>query len=241
MTLNTNQFKRNPQWKVFIAGLGLLVFATAIFSGCRAANPSATTTPSTIAPTTTTPSSSVPQDDLLTIQGLILTNGTILVTEAPPTMGLVGDLLVVHLKDSKTVYEPGALVEFTIKSAIAESYPPQAQGISSRLIAKTSPVLKIPTAMATRIKFHLNDNALLIDVRTPEEYKSGHIPESINISSDKVRTELPRQTTDLTKTLLVYCRTGSRSAQAAKELKELGYRIVLDLGSITDFKEELVK
>jgi rhodanese-related sulfurtransferase len=77
------------------------------------------------------------------------------------------------------------------------------------------------------------DDHLLIDVRTPEEYAGGHIPGSINISVETLADRLDEVPRD--ETLVVYCRTGNRSATAANILVENGYQPVYDLGGIQDW------
>ncbi len=212
----------------------LLGFTIALTAGC-AALPGSATTPAASAPITTSPAAGT-----LIIDGLRLTNGTYLITRAPQNAGLKDDLLVIH-DPAATAYLAGSLVEFTIRDAIAESYPPQAQGIKSRLISETSPVIKVSIARSSQIKMHMPRESILIDVRTPQEYQSGYIPEAINIPVDQIAQEISKKVKGTEQTLMVYCRSGSRSAQAAAKLKELGYRIVLDLGGIIDYKEDLVK
>lgn len=71
---------------------------------------------------------------------------------------------------------------------------------------------------------------VLIDVRTPAEYADGHIANSINISVDQITnrlSEIPRD-----QPIVVYCRSGNRSAQASQILSNLGYNIIYDLGGI---------
>ena len=227
--------RNNITKKTLTFKLANLLLVGVIFTGCTAVSPATTTKTVTTTPVTSA------QTDTVQIEGLILTNGTVLVTKETGTLKLLNDLVAVQLPDNKPLYAPGAMVEFTIKSTIAESYPPQAQAIASRLISETSPVIVVPTPLVTNLKFHLGDASILIDVRTPEEFKSGYIPDAINIPLDQLKEEIPKVVKDLNKTLLIYCRSGNRSAAAAKELKALGYRVVLDLGGIIDFKEELVK
>lgn len=71
---------------------------------------------------------------------------------------------------------------------------------------------------------------LLIDVRSPEEYTSGFIPGARNIPLQNLAREtgtLPRD-----KPLILYCRSGSRSASAASMLKQAGFADVHDLGGL---------
>ncbi|MGN0976196.1 MAG: rhodanese-like domain-containing protein [Gemmiger sp.] len=80
--------------------------------------------------------------------------------------------------------------------------------------------------------------AVLLDVRTPEEYAEGHIPGSTNIplqALDEIGTVVPEKTTPL----FVYCRSGSRSGQAAGRLKQMGYEQVRNIGGILSYHGEL--
>jgi phage shock protein E len=70
----------------------------------------------------------------------------------------------------------------------------------------------------------------LIDVRTVEEYSSGHIAGSVNIAVDALASRLSEVPKD--KPVIVYCRSGNRSATAAQILVEAGYTNVYDLGGI---------
>ena len=72
----------------------------------------------------------------------------------------------------------------------------------------------------------------LIDVRTPEEYATGHIAGAKLLSLQDIQAgKLPAAQKD--KTVYVYCRSGNRSAQAATILKNAGYANVVDLGAMT--------
>lgn len=63
------------------------------------------------------------------------------------------------------------------------------------------------------------EGAVLLDVRTPEEYAGGHIPGSVNLPLDAIASiQIPREVP-----LFVYCRSGARSSQAVSWLKTHGY------------------
>ena len=76
----------------------------------------------------------------------------------------------------------------------------------------------------------------IIDVRTAEEYKTGHVEGAINIPYDEIENEVNY---DKNQALAVYCRTGVRSSEAAKTLEKMGYMKIYDLGGIEDFNVEL--
>lgn len=73
----------------------------------------------------------------------------------------------------------------------------------------------------------LEDNYIIVDVRTKEEYDEGHLKDALNIPFDEIREETEL---DKNKTILVYCKTGNRSGMAEDTLTELGYE-VYDLGA----------
>ena len=81
--------------------------------------------------------------------------------------------------------------------------------------------------------------ALLIDVRTEEEYRTGHIPNSILIPIDDLSSRLGELPTDKSTVLIVYCRTGRRSAAAADILREAGYTRIYDLGGIVSWPYDI--
>ena len=83
-------------------------------------------------------------------------------------------------------------------------------------------------------EFQRTSGAVLLDVRTPEEYRSGHIPGSRNISLqaiDRVASVAENKDT----ALYVYCQSGARSRQAAGMLKQLGYTNVNNIGGIAAY------
>lgn len=84
-------------------------------------------------------------------------------------------------------------------------------------------------------EYKQHSEAVLIDVRTPEEYQEGHIPGSINIPLQQME-QAETVVNDKNKKLYVYCRSGSRSRQAAGILKEMGYHDVHNIGGIVNYK-----
>lgn len=81
---------------------------------------------------------------------------------------------------------------------------------------------------------------IILDVRTPEEFAEKHIPNAINVPNETIGSEeiaeLPRKD----QMILVYCRSGNRSKQAAKKMVALGYSNVYEFGGINDWKGETV-
>lgn len=78
------------------------------------------------------------------------------------------------------------------------------------------------------------DNYVILDVRTEEEYEEGHVVGSMNIPYDEIDDTID---IDKDKTVLVYCRSGRRSAIALEMLTDLGFE-VMDLGAFDDLDLE---
>jgi rhodanese-related sulfurtransferase len=80
--------------------------------------------------------------------------------------------------------------------------------------------------------------AILLDVRTEAEFKSGHIPGALLIPVEELSGRLGELPEDRTTPIIVYCRTGRRSSLAVDILAEAGYRLLYDLGGILDWPYE---
>ncbi|MCI8853146.1 MAG: rhodanese-like domain-containing protein [Lachnospiraceae bacterium] len=76
--------------------------------------------------------------------------------------------------------------------------------------------------------------AVLLDVRTPQEYREGHIPGSKNVPLQSM--ESVKQAAAKDAPVFVYCYSGSRSSQAAGILKQMGYTNVKNIGGIASYK-----
>jgi phage shock protein E len=84
---------------------------------------------------------------------------------------------------------------------------------------------------ATAARKHLAEGALVIDVRSPEEFRGGHIPQAINVPLGELRERIPCHVSDKNQVLLLHCLSGGRSGIAKHQLKRLGYPNVFNLGS----------
>ena len=80
---------------------------------------------------------------------------------------------------------------------------------------------------------------ILLDVRTKEEYETGHIEKAILMPLDTLASESQKNLEDKEANIFVYCRSGSRSSAAAEILIELGYKNVYNLGGIIDWPFEI--
>jgi len=80
-----------------------------------------------------------------------------------------------------------------------------------------------------------DETIVLLDVRTLEEYNDEHITGAELLPLTELESKMPSMYPDKTKTYFVYCRTGSRSADAIEILSDLGYEDIHDLGGIVDW------
>ena len=84
------------------------------------------------------------------------------------------------------------------------------------------------------------DPVILVDVRTQEEYDQGHIGGAVLIPNTELSRRAPAELSDQGALIILYCRSGNRSAAAARELADLGYTRVFDLGGIIDWPYEVI-
>lgn len=97
------------------------------------------------------------------------------------------------------------------------------------------------TAEEAKKRLDSEKEIILIDVRTKEEYDTGHIKGSILIPVDNLKEEAAKTLTDKEAVIFVYCRSGNRSKTAANILGDLGYKKVYNLGGIINWPYEIVK
>ena len=83
-------------------------------------------------------------------------------------------------------------------------------------------------------------NYIILDVRTVEEFDDKHIPDAINIPNETIGSEEISELPDKNQLILVYCRSGNRSKQASEKLVALGYTNIVEFGGIIDWTGETV-
>ena len=98
-----------------------------------------------------------------------------------------------------------------------------------------SPYEQITPAEAKAI-MDSEEGFVILDVRTPEEFAAGHIAGAILIPDYEIGEKAERVLTDMDQLILVYCRSGRRSKNAASELAALGYTNIKEFGGINDWK-----
>ncbi len=101
---------------------------------------------------------------------------------------------------------------------------------------------KCPSISAKEVKEKLNtDNFLLVDVRSPEEYASGHIEKSVTLPLQILATEIGKVAPNKDTEIVVYCLSGMRSSKACGQLRSMGYEKVSNLGAVSSWPEPLVR
>ena len=92
-----------------------------------------------------------------------------------------------------------------------------------------------------KLMMEKDDGHVIVDVRRADEYKEGHIPGAILIPNESISSEQPKELPDLEQIILVYCRSGRRSKEAAEKLANIGYTNVYEFGGIIDWTGDIEK
>lgn len=104
---------------------------------------------------------------------------------------------------------------------------------------KTTGYRQVTTAEAVNI-MQTEENYVILDVRTAQEFASGHIPGAVLLPNETIGTEDILLLPDKDQLILVYCRSGNRSKQAAEKLAQLGYTNIVEFGGINSWTGEIV-
>jgi phage shock protein E len=108
---------------------------------------------------------------------------------------------------------------------------------STNTTSNTSSINELITPSDYLAQYEENNKPhLLLDVRTPEEFATGHIPGAVNISVESLQSRLSEVSNDAP--IIVYCRSGNRSAVASKILSDANYSTIFDMGGIIDWTSQ---
>lgn len=105
---------------------------------------------------------------------------------------------------------------------------------------KDTPVYRKITAKEAKKIIDENADAVLLDVRTDEEYKEKRIDGSVLIPDNEIAERAEAELPDKDAVILIYCRSGRRSKAASDVLIDMGYTQVYDFGGIIDWPYETV-
>ena len=97
------------------------------------------------------------------------------------------------------------------------------------------------TADEAQVLMQREQDYLILDVRSPEEYEQGHIPHAINIPIERIGDVPPKELPDRNQTIFVYCSKGVRSMNVSNRLAHMGYKNIVEMGGLQDWNGELVK
>jgi rhodanese-related sulfurtransferase len=81
---------------------------------------------------------------------------------------------------------------------------------------------------------------IILDVRRPDEFAAGHIPNAINVPNESIGTDESPELPNKDQLIMVYCRSGRRSKEASAKLVKLGYTNIVEFGGLLDWKGEIV-
>ena len=95
------------------------------------------------------------------------------------------------------------------------------------------------TASQARARMQSYPDAIILDVRTQQEFDTGHIPGAILLPDYAIEAQAPYVLPDKDAMILIYCRSGNRSASAARLLVSMGYTNVYDFGGINSWPYEV--
>ena len=144
--------------------------------------------------------------------------------------------MTVKLKAILLLVLAAAILGMAACAADAPSAPP-----SSSTAAESAAVYRRITPEKAKERIDSGDPVVILDVRTPAEFKEEHIPGALLLPNESIVATPPVELPDLNAEILVYCRTGNRSRQAAEKLIKMGYTMVFDFGGIESWPYETVK
>lgn len=139
----------------------------------------------------------------------------------------------------KKLFLVGMCIMLIMGLSACQQKPEQAEGVSE--VESKNGIYQTLSAEKAMERMEANPEILIVDVRTEEEYKEGHIPGAILIPNEGITVDKPGALPDLDAEIFVYCRSGRRSKEAAEKLVNLGYTNVYDIGGVIDWPYELTK
>ena len=95
----------------------------------------------------------------------------------------------------------------------------------------------VQSVTCSEMKELVKDGAVLVDVRTLAEYKSGHLDEAVNLPVETIADTIGNEISDKDTKIVLYCRSGNRSATAGQTLIDMGYKNVYDMGGMSNCEE----
>ena len=100
-------------------------------------------------------------------------------------------------------------------------------------------LLAIRGCGSTESKISMENNAVLLDVRTPEEHKSGYLEGAVLLPLAELESKITKKIPAKNTPIYIYCRSGRRAGTAVEKLKAMGYTDLHNLGGLKDAREKL--
>ena len=107
-------------------------------------------------------------------------------------------------------------------------------------VEEEEPMYESITAAEAKQRMEAEENYIILDVRTEEEFAAGHIPGAILIPDYDIETVAPTRLPAKSQMLLIYCRSGRRSKLASETLAAMGYTNIYEFGGIIDWPYNVV-
>ena len=85
----------------------------------------------------------------------------------------------------------------------------------------------------------LENDAIIVDIRTPERFSGKHIPMAVNLPFERIQAK--QVTLPISRVLIVYCDTGGASMQAARILSNMGYNVINCIGGLNSYNGSLTR
>ncbi len=154
--------------------------------------------------------------------------------------GVLRDLYIAEVKSGnvETVSHTFATERNFAGSVSAYLWQENVPLVSSHTISLNTSSVSDYSVGPITAKSMLADGAVLLDVRSAEEFASGHLDGALNLDYSKVATDAEILLKDKNQKIIVYCSAAKRSAQAVDALIKLGYTAVYNLGSMSNFTVE---
>ena len=100
-------------------------------------------------------------------------------------------------------------------------------------------LLAISGCCSTESKISMENNAVLLDVRTPEEHKSGYLEGAVLLPLAELESKISSKVADKNTPIYIYCRSGRRAGTAVETLKAMGYTDLHNRGGLKDAQDKL--
>ena len=100
-------------------------------------------------------------------------------------------------------------------------------------------LLAVSGCCSTESKISMENNAVLLDVRTPEEHKSGYLDGAVLLPLAELESQISGKVSDKNTPIYIYCRSGRRAGTAVEKLKAMGYTDLHNLGGLKDARKKL--